>query len=81
MEHPRQNVVVVGFVQRTEEVKMLKATSEVDKRYVLNYNEKRVAGRTGLKIMLIMLYTSFVRLWADRRGYLYQCPTQLPGQG
>ena len=79
VEHPRQNVVVVGFVQRTEEVKMLKATSEVDKSYILNYNEKRLAGRTGLKMMLILLYTNFIRLWAHRRGYLYQFSTQLLG--
>lgn len=58
MEHPRQNVVVVGFVQKTEEVKMLKATSEVGKRYMLNCNEKRLAGMTGLRMILIMLYTT-----------------------
>lgn len=78
VEHPRQNVVVVGFVQKTEEVKRLKATREV-KKYILNYNEKKLAGRTGLNTILIILYTTSIRLWADRRGYLYQYSTQLPG--
>ena len=79
VEHPRQNVVVVGFVQNTEEVKMLKATTEIDKRYIVNYNEKRLAGRRGLKPILTILYTTLIRLWADRRGYLYQSSTQLTG--
>lgn len=79
VEDPRQKVVVVGFVQKTEEVKMLKATSEDEKRYILHYNEKILAGRTGLKTILILLYTTFIRFCADRRGYLYQFSTQLPG--